>query len=83
MARQLAELGLLPKVFGQDLSGVFRQRYSGHITVVPKFRTSEMIGLKAFMNPTIDEMVRGSHTLRDCLVAWPIRVSLSTRCTIS
>jgi len=49
-------LGLLPKVFGQDVSGVFRQRYSGHITIVPNFRVSEMLGLKAFMNPTVEDM---------------------------
>lgn len=26
------------------------------MTITPKFRTSEMIGLKAFMNPTVQEM---------------------------
>jgi len=32
----------------QDLSGIFRQSYSGHVTLTPRFRMSEMIGLKAF-----------------------------------
>lgn len=33
-----------------------RQRYSGNITIVPKLRVSEMIGLRAFCNPSNDEM---------------------------
>lgn len=37
-------------------TGVFRQRYFGHVTITPKFRTSETIGLKAFMNPDEEEM---------------------------
>ncbi len=65
----LAELGLLPRVFGQDLSGIFKQKYSGHVTLTPKFRMSEMVGLKAFQNPTESEMQH--YILNGKRSVWP------------
>lgn len=40
----------------EPTTGVFRQRYFGHVTITQRFRTSEMIGLKAFQNPDELEM---------------------------
>ena len=51
-ARRLARLGLLPTFFGQSMSGVFKQKYHGDVTIVPGFTALESIGLKAVMNPT-------------------------------
>ena len=36
----LSQFGLLPKLFGNDLSKMFRQRYYGDLTLVPKFTTA-------------------------------------------
>lgn len=83
----LAGLGLLPRVFGQDISGVFRQRYFGHVTITQRFRTSEMIGLKAFQNPDEAEMthyiingerVRGCARSLACASRGPAPVAQGT-----
>ena len=45
-ARRLARLGLLPTFFGQSVSGVFKQKYTGDVTMTPAFTSIESIGLK-------------------------------------
>ena len=32
---RLSKLRLIPHIFGQDISKVFRQKYSGDVTIVP------------------------------------------------
>ena len=46
-ARALAKLGLLPALFGRSVDGVFKQKYHGDVTLVPRFTTFESVGLKA------------------------------------
>ena len=36
----LGSLGLMPRFFGNDLSKMFKQRYYGDLTLVPKFTTA-------------------------------------------
>lgn len=55
-ALNLSRLGLFPKIFGQDISKVFKQKYHGDLTLVPRFTTMQVFGLKALVNPTYDDM---------------------------
>ena len=52
----LSRLGLFPKIFGQDVSKVFKQKYHGDLTLVPKFTTMQVFGLQSLVNPTYDDM---------------------------
>ncbi|GMH79748.1 hypothetical protein TrST_g5355 [Triparma strigata] len=52
----LSNLGLFPSYFGNDISKVFKQKYSGDVTIVPRMRSLDVIGIKAFMNPTVADM---------------------------
>lgn len=36
----LSNFGLIPNFFGNDLTKMFRQRYYGDLTLVPKFTTA-------------------------------------------
>jgi len=55
-ALNLSRLGLFPKLFGQDVSKVFKQKYHGDLTLVPRFTTMQVFGLKALVHPTYEEM---------------------------
>lgn len=55
-ALKLSRLGLFPRIFGQDLSKVFKQKYYGDLTIVPRFTTMQTFGLKALSNPTVKDM---------------------------
>ena len=46
----LSKLGALPKFYGQRLGGVFKQKYHGRVTIVPRFGVSD--SFKAIQNPT-------------------------------
>ena len=52
----LAKMGLLPKLYGQDISKMFRQSYRGDVTIVPELKIAESVGIKAIMNPTVQDM---------------------------
>jgi hypothetical protein len=52
----LAKLGLIPRMFGQNIDGVFKQRYSGRVTILPEI--SLLDNFKAIMNPTRKDMRR-------------------------
>lgn len=70
---QLSKMRLLPKLYGQEISSVFKQKYHGHITIIPdliwdeKFGTwcdevivegvTGIIAVKAIMNPTVKDMI--------------------------
>jgi hypothetical protein len=43
-------------MFGQDFAKVFKQKYHGNITLVPRFTTMQTFGLKALVNPTVEDM---------------------------
>jgi TAG lipase/steryl ester hydrolase/phospholipase A2/LPA acyltransferase len=55
-ALKLSRLGLFPRLYGQDISKVFKQKYHGNLTIVPRFTTSQTFGLKALANPTVEDM---------------------------
>jgi len=55
-ALKLSRLGLFPKVFGQYISKIFKQKYHGNLTIVPRFTTTQTFGLKALSNPTVKDM---------------------------
>jgi TAG lipase/steryl ester hydrolase/phospholipase A2/LPA acyltransferase len=55
-ALKLSRLGLFPRIFGQDISKVFKQKYYGDLTIVPRFTTMQTFGLKALSNPTVKDM---------------------------
>ena len=55
-ALNLSRLGLFPKIFGQDISKVFKQKYHGDLTLVPRFTTLQVFGLKSLVNPDVDDM---------------------------
>ncbi|KAL7560178.1 hypothetical protein ACA910_016607 [Epithemia clementina (nom. ined.)] len=55
-ALKLSRLGLFPRIFGQDISKVFKQKYHGNLTIVPRFTTMQTFGLHALSNPTAEDM---------------------------
>lgn len=68
-ALKLSSLGLFPRFFGQDISKVFKQKYHGNLTLIPRFTTMQTFGLHALMNPDLKQMV---HYLKfGQLAAWP------------
>ncbi|GMH80040.1 hypothetical protein TL16_g08376 [Triparma laevis f. inornata] len=65
----LSRLGLFPKLFGQDVSKIFKQKYEGHVTIVPKMNIMQVLGIKALLNPTVEDM---KHYLQNGqMAAWP------------
>eukprot|EP00584_Thalassiosira_punctigera_P002137 CAMPEP_0172532972 /NCGR_PEP_ID=MMETSP1067-20121228/5828_1 /TAXON_ID=265564 ORGANISM="Thalassiosira punctigera, Strain Tpunct2005C2" /NCGR_SAMPLE_ID=MMETSP1067 /ASSEMBLY_ACC=CAM_ASM_000444 /LENGTH=1002 /DNA_ID=CAMNT_0013317549 /DNA_START=112 /DNA_END=3120 /DNA_ORIENTATION=+ len=65
----LSQLGLFPKIFGQDLSKMFKQKYFGKLTLVPRFTTLQLFGLKVLSNPTVADM--SNYLQHGQLAAWP------------
>jgi len=68
-ALKLSGLGLFPKVFGQDISKIFKQKYHGTLTLVPRFTTMQTFGLHVLVNPTVEHMEHYLHYGE--LAAWP------------
>ena len=58
-----------PKVFGHDISKVFKQKYHGNLTLVPRFTTMQLFGLKALVNPTVEDMK--IYLKNGQIAAWP------------
>jgi hypothetical protein len=52
----LATMGVLPKLYGQDISALFKQRYHGDVTIVPDMKIEESLGVKAIMHPSKRDM---------------------------
>ncbi|KAL7431543.1 hypothetical protein ACHAXH_001520, partial [Discostella pseudostelligera] len=65
----LSKLGLFPKIFGQDLSKMFTQKYYGKLTLVPRFTTMQLFGLKVLSSPTVADM--DNYLQNGQLAAWP------------
>ena len=55
-ALKLSRLGLFPRIFGQDMAKVFKQKYHGNLTLVPRFTAAQTFGMKALVNPSVKEM---------------------------
>lgn len=68
-ALHLSRLGLFPKIFGQDMSKVFKQKYHGDLTLVPRFTTMQVFGLKSLVNPTVEDME--IYLKNGQVAAWP------------
>jgi len=68
-ALKLSRLGLFPKLFGQDISKVFKQKYHGNLTLVPRFTAMQTFGLKALVNPTFKDME--GYLKFGQIAAWP------------
>ena len=68
-ALKLSRLGLFPRIFGQDISKVFKQKYHGNLTLVPKFTAMQTLGLKALANPTVKDME--GYLKFGQMAAWP------------
>ena len=66
---QLSRLGLFPRFFGQDISKIFKQKYHGNVTLVPKMNMMQIIGVKALLNPTIKDMEHYLRKGQECV--WP------------
>ena len=49
-------MGVLPKIYGQDISALFKQRYHGDVTIVPDMKIEESLGIKAIMHPNAKDM---------------------------
>ncbi|TYZ63162.1 hypothetical protein PybrP1_002057 [[Pythium] brassicae (nom. inval.)] len=67
--KMLAFLGLFPKIYGHQLSAYFKQNFSGTVTLIPDFAFLEAIGVKAILNPTVEDMDRYLEGGQRCL--WP------------
>jgi len=68
-ALQLSRLGLFPRLFGQDMSKVFKQRYHGNLTIVPRFTPAQTFGLKTLSNPSVKDME--GYLLHGQIATWP------------
>ena len=68
-ALKLSRLGLFPSIFGQDVSKVFKQKYHGNLTIVPRFTTMQTFGLKALSNPTVKDM--DGYLKYSQIATWP------------
>jgi len=68
-ALKLSKLGLFPRLFGQDISKVFKQKYHGNLTLVPRFTAMQTFGLKALANPTKSDME--NYLKYGQIAAWP------------
>lgn len=65
----LSRLGLFPTIFGQDISKVFKQKYHGRLTLVPRFTRAQVFGLQALSNPTVEDM--RIYLRFGQIAAWP------------
>ena len=68
-ALNLSRLGLFPRIFGQDISKVFKQKYHGNLTLVPRFTAMQTFGLKALANPSVKDME--GYLKYGQMAAWP------------
>lgn len=68
-ALKLSRLGLFPRLFGQDISKIFQQKYHGNLTLVPRFTAMQTFGLKALANPTVKDME--GYLIWGARAAWP------------
>jgi predicted acylesterase/phospholipase RssA len=68
-ALNLSRLGLFPRIFGQDISKVFQQKYHGNLTLVPRFTAMQTFGLKALANPSVSDME--GYLKFGQMAAWP------------
>ena len=68
-ALKLSRLGLFPRIFGQDVSKVFKQKYHGNLTIVPRFTTMQTFGLKALSNPAVKDM--DGYLKYSQIATWP------------
>ena len=68
-ALTLSRLGLFPRIFGQDISKVFKQKYHGNLTLVPRFTAMQTFGLKALANPSVKDME--GYLKYGQIAAWP------------
>lgn len=68
-ALQLSRLGLFPKMFGQDISKIFKQKYHGDLTIVPRFTPAQTFGLKTLSNPNVKDME--GYLLHGQIATWP------------
>lgn len=78
--KMLAFLGLFPKIYGHQFSSYFKQNFSGHVTVIPDFVFLEAIGIKAILNPTVEDMDRYLGGGQRCV--WPKLQYIRHLCTI-
>ena len=65
--RKLAKIGLFPRVFGQNVSGVFVQRYVGNVTIAPHL--SILDNFRAIQHPSQLDMRR--YLLVGAQTTWP------------
>lgn len=78
--KMLAFLGLFPKIYGHQFSSYFKQNFSGNVTLIPDFVFLEAIGIKAILNPTVEDMDRYLDGGQRCL--WPKLQYVRHLCTI-
>lgn len=65
--RKLAKIGLFPRVFGHNVSGVFVQRYVGNVTIAPHL--SILDNFRAIQHPSKLDMRR--YLLVGAQTTWP------------
>jgi len=68
-ALKLSGLGLFPKLFGHDIGKVFKQKYHGNLTLVPRFTKMQTFGLNVLVNPDVQHMK--NYLKFGQLAAWP------------
>eukprot|EP00742_Colponemidia_sp_Colp-10_P008059 GILJ01008696.1.p1 GENE.GILJ01008696.1~~GILJ01008696.1.p1 ORF type:complete len:688 (+),score=66.97 GILJ01008696.1:43-2064(+) len=76
--QKLAKLRLIPRLYGQDFSGVFMQSYKGHVTITPTMSLTDQ--LKAISHPDEDDMKR--YIREGQISAWPFLGQIKHMCAI-
>ncbi|KAE8888864.1 hypothetical protein PF005_g19307 [Phytophthora fragariae] len=78
--KMLAFLGLFPKIYGHQFSSYFKQNFSGNVTIIPDFRFLESIGIKAILNPTVQDMTHYIESGQRAV--WPKLAYIRHLCSI-
>jgi len=78
--KMLAFLGLFPKIYGHQFSSYFKQNFSGNVTIIPDFRFLESIGIKAILNPTVQDMTHYIEAGQRAV--WPKLAYIRHLCSI-
>lgn len=76
-ALSLSRLGLFPKLAGQDIANMFKQRFHGDMTLLPTFRLKDSLGLTILVNPEVEDMEVFLHNGE--VSVWPYISAIKER----
>jgi len=76
-ALSLSRVGLFPKLAGQDITSMFKQKFHGDMTLLPTFRLKDSLGLTILVNPEVEDMEVFLHNGEAAV--WPYISAIKER----